>query len=332
VHWPSMRAWLASENAERTAQSKKEIKPHFTEAGVIPRADQVLKAVELRAKLAGVIADIQVRSGRWQKVADPTDAQLTLVKDVKTGEVVWKLDAQSDRVFVGATPSADVRAFAQGTLPEARKGAVKPVLNTPDNFQIGKQAGALQTVANFAAAEVVQLLKDNGYAVDLATISRNVEYYDKRVNTNGSSLANVGTGVGKIGLGELKASVENYDAVVHLDAKDLEAGTARQGFRAGNMAASELMPLIYLGIDLNASKGHLAFDPKLPADIGGIELIGAAYGKCRLFARADGVTGKLQLRAGGLATGEQLTVTVCGRPGKLVAGQTATFDIPRARD
>lgn len=332
VHWPSMREWMTTENAERVAQGKKEIKPHFTAAGVIPRADQVLKAVELRAKLAGVIADVQVRSGRWQKAADPTDAQITLVKDTRSGEVVWKLDAATDRVFAGATPSADIRAFAQGTLPEARRGAVKPVLNTPDNFQIGKQAGALQTVANFAAAEVVQLLKDNGYAVDLATISRNVEYYDKRVNTNGSSLANVGTGVGKIGLGELKASVENYDAVVHLDAKDLEAGTARQGFRAGNMAASELMPLIYLGIDLNASRRYLAFDPKLPADIGGIELVAAAYGKLRVFASADGQQGKLRLRANGLAAGEELPVTVCGRPGKLVAGQTATFDIPRARD
>jgi trehalose/maltose hydrolase-like predicted phosphorylase len=330
VHWPSMREWLAAENAERVAQGKKEIKPHFTAAGVIPRADQVLKAVELRAGLARIVADTQVKTGRWQLATDPTDPQITLVRDARSGDVVWKLDAASDRVFLGATPSDDVRAYAEGTLPEPKKGSVKPVLNTPDNFQIGKQAGSLQTVANFAASEVVQLLRNSGYAVDMATISRNVEYYDKRVNTNGSSLANVGTGVGKIGLGELQASVENYDAVVHLDAKDLEAGTARQGFRAGNMAASELMPLIYLGIDLRASEGYLAFDPKLPADIGGIELLSAAYGKCRLFARADGATGKLALRANGLAAGEALTVTVCGVAGQLVAGKTATFDIPRA--
>ncbi|MBN2194562.1 MAG: glycoside hydrolase family 65 protein [Polyangiaceae bacterium] len=332
VHWPSMREWLTEENVQRVAQGKKEIKPHFTPAGVIPRADQVLKAVELRAKLAGIIADVQVRAGRWLKAADPSDAQITLVKDARSGQVVWKLDSESDRVFPGTTTSADVRAFAQGKHAEGKQGSVKPVLNTPDNFQIGKQAGSLQTVANFAAGEVVQLLKDNGYAVDLGTIARNVEYYDKLVNTNGSSLANVGTGVGKIGLGELKASVENYDAVVHLDAKDLEAGTARQGFRAGNMAASELMPLIYLGIDLKASNQYLAFDPRLPADIGGIELFAAAYGQRRIFARADGLAGKLTLRANGLSAGEQLTVMVCGRPGVLTAGDSVTFDIPRARD
>lgn len=332
VHWPSMREWLRGENEERAAQGKKGIQPHFTPAGVIPRADQVLKAIELRAKLARIIAETQVKTGRWRLETDPTDTQLTLVKDSATGAIVWKLDATSDRVFAGGVANADLRAYADGSLPEAKRSTVKPVLNTPDNFQIGKQAGSLQTVANFAAAEVVQLLKDNGYAVDLAAISRNVEYYDKLVNTNGSSLANVGTGVGKIGLGELRASVENYDAVVHLDAKDLEAGTARQGFRAGNMAASELMPLIYLGIDLRASERYLAFDPKLPADIGGIELLAAAYGKCRIFARADGLAGKLTLRANGLDVGEALPVTVCGKPGQLPAGKSVSFEIPRASD
>jgi trehalose/maltose hydrolase-like predicted phosphorylase len=330
VHWPNMRAWLDRENQRRVAEGAKPIKPHFTPTGVVPRADQVLKAVELRAKLAGVVADILVARGQWTKAAHATDAALTVVRARESGDVVWKLDARSDRVFGPSVTEADIRGYAEGTLPEARKRGVKPLLNSPDNFQVGKQQGSLQTVGNFAAQEVVDLLKANGYAVDLSTISRNIEYYDKQVNTNGSSLANVGTGVGKISLGELQASLENYDAVVNLDAKDTEPGTARQGFRAGNMAASELMMLIYLGLDMNAAAGSLRFDPKLPKAIGGIELLGAAYGESRLFVRADGNTGKLHVRAAGLASGQQLAVRVGDRTGTLAVGQTLVFDIARA--
>jgi trehalose/maltose hydrolase-like predicted phosphorylase len=332
VHWASMPAWIQRENQWRVAHGKKELKPHFTPAGVIPRADQVLKAVELRPKLAELVADIMIGKGRWTKAADPSEPELVLVSDRSSGEVVWKLDQQGDYVFPGRVESADIRAFRDGTLPQEKRDLVKPLLNTPDSFQIGKQQGSLQTVANFSAQEVVELLKANGYAVDLGTIARNVDFYDKRVNTNGSSLANVGTGVGKISLGELKASLENYDEVVHLDAKDSEAGTARQGFRAGNMAASELMPIIYLGLDLDASCERLSLDPKIPRDIGGIELLNAAFGRYRLFIRADGQRGVLGLRAQGLAPKEKLKVTISGKPEELGAGETRGFEIPVFQD
>jgi trehalose/maltose hydrolase-like predicted phosphorylase len=328
LHWSSMPAWIKQENERRVAQGKKEIKPHFTPAGVIPRADQVLKAVELRPQLGELVADIMVGKGRWKKAADPSDPELVVVSDAASGEAVWKLDRRSDCVFAGKVASPDIQAYRDGKLAPEKRDLVKPLLNTPDNFQIGKQQGSLQTVANFSAQEVVELLKANGYAVDLGTIGRNVDFYDKRVNTNGSSLANVGTGVGKISLGELKASLENYDEVVHLDAKDSEAGTARQGFRAGNMAASELMPIIYLGLDLNASRGKLSLDPKIPRDIGGIELLDAAFGRYRLFIRADGQRGSLELRAAGLAPGEKLAVTIRGKTEELGAGETRSFAIP----
>jgi trehalose/maltose hydrolase-like predicted phosphorylase len=330
VYWPTMRAWLDAENEQRIARGVRPIRPHFAPSGVVPRADQVLKAVELRAPLAGVVADILVARGTWTKETDPADPKLTLVRSRESGDVVWKLDARSNRVFGGAVSDADIRAYAGGTLPEGQKQNVRPVLNSPDNFQVGKQQGALQTVGNFAAQEVIELLRANGYAVDMDTVSRNVEYYDKHVNTNGSSLSNVGTGVGKISLGELHASVDNYDAVVNLDAKDTEPGTARQGFRAGNMAASELMLLIYLGLDVNAPAGKLSLDPKLPKEIGGIELLDAAYGKYRLYVRANGETGRLFVRATGLGGNESLSVAVAGQVQEVRAGQTNSFEIPRA--
>ena len=330
VYWPTMPAWLDQENEQRVARGAKAIKPHFAPTGVVPRADQVLKAVELRAELAGVVADILVAKGLWSKEAQAKGPKLTIVRSRASGDVVWKLDARSNRVFAPSVSDSDIEAFAGGSLPNERKQSVRPVLNSPDNFQVGKQQGALQTVGNFAAREVVALLNANGYAVDLDTISRNVEYYDKQVNTNGSSLSNVGTGVGKISLGELHASVDNYDAVVNLDAKDTEPGTARQGFRAGNMAASELMLLIYLGLDLNASAGNLSLDPKLPKEMGGIELLGAAYGKYRVYVRANGEIGRLFLRVSGLGPDESLSVTVGEQTQEIRAGQTSTFEIAPA--
>ncbi len=325
VYWPSVREWLDRENAARQAEGKKPIQPRINEEGVVPRADQVLKAIELRAKLAGVVGEIMVRRGFWTQETDAGDAQITLFKEATSGGIVWKCDAESDRVFGGEVANAQIRAFAKGD-----KTAAKPKLNSPDNFQIGKQQGSLQTVANYSAQEVADLLRASGYDVDLDLISRNVQYYDKYVNTNGSSLSNVGSGIGKIGLGELKASLVNYDEVVHLDAKDCEPGTARQGFRAGNMAASDLMPLEYLGLEMNASNGILKLDPKVPRDIGGIELLNAAYGQQRLFVRADSVAGKLQLLlTGGTGTA---TVNVCGTDQQVRLGEVATFAIPVSQE
>jgi hypothetical protein len=325
VYWPSVRDWLDKENAAREAEGKKPIKPRITEEGVVPRADQVLKAIELRARLAGVVGDIMVGRGYWTREADPSDAKITLFKEAKDGSIVWKCDAESDRVFGGDVDNAAIRAYAKGD-----KEAAKPKLNSPDNFQIGKQQGSLQTVANYSAQEVADLLKASGYDVDLDLISRNVQYYDKYVNTNGSSLSNVGSGIGKIGLGELKASLVNYDEVVHLDAKDCEPGTARQGFRAGNMAASDLMPLEYLGLEMNASAGVLKLDPKVPLDIGGIELINAAYDDQRLFVRADSAAGKLFVLVTGGAG--ETTVTICGTDQRIQVGEVAAFEIPVSQE
>lgn len=309
VHWASMPEWLEKENAQRVAQGKKPIKPRFAEGGVIPRADQVLKAVDLRAKLAELVGDVLVAQGRWTK---ETNGNTVRFREQGSSAVVWKLDLSTDTV--------------------TREGSTQPLLNSPDNFQVGKQAASLQTVANFSAQEVVDLLRANGYAVDLELISRNVAYYDKHVNTNGSSLSNVGTGVGKISLGELKASLENYEEVLTLDAKDGEPGTSRQGFRAGNMAASDLMPLIYLGLEMNASRRELRIQPRIPRDIGGIELINAAYDGCRLFLSADGLQGRLRVRAEGLPEGQALTVAICGAPKSIPSGQTCEFEIPVSKE
>lgn len=199
--------------------------------------------------------------------------------------------------------------------------------DTPNRYQVSKQADVLMLFYLFSADELKLLFEQLGYPFDPDTIPRNVKYYLARTS-HGSTLSQVAHSW-VLARSDRRGSWHLFRRALDSDIADIQGGTTAEGIHVGAMAGTiDLMQRCYLGIEIRANILH--FDPALPADLGSIK-VQLRYRRQMLNVKADHDV----LRISSCAfTANLVTVAYRGRFRQVAPGDTCEFRLlkPQERD
>lgn len=190
--------------------------------------------------------------------------------------------------------------------------------DTPDRYQVSKQADALMLFYLLPAPVLRRILGDLGYPFAGADIARNVRYYGART-THGSTLSRV-VFSWVLARQDRPRSWEVFRAALRSDIDDIQGGTTGDGLHIGAMAGTvDLVQRCYMGIELRNDTMHLS--PRIPDAMEELRMPvcfrGAWIDLC--------VTGKelrVCMREG---WPERVRIAFRGRPCELARGQTRRF-------
>ena len=113
----------------------------------------------------------------------------------------------------------------------------------------------------FRQDELREIFGRLGYEYRADTLTRNVEYYDRRTS-HGSTLSFV-THAGVLAAIDPESSWERFLVALHSDADDIQGGTTKEGIHMGVMAGTlDLVQRNYAGT--HVYDGVLHFNPQLP--------------------------------------------------------------------
>jgi len=113
----------------------------------------------------------------------------------------------------------------------------------------------------FRQDELREIFGRLGYDYRADTLTRNVEYYDRRTS-HGSTLSFV-THAGVLAAIDPESSWERFLVALHSDADDIQGGTTKEGIHMGVMAGTlDLVQRNYAGT--HVYDGVLHFTPQLP--------------------------------------------------------------------
>ena len=114
----------------------------------------------------------------------------------------------------------------------------------------------------FRQEELREVFGRLGYDYRADTLTRNVEYYDRRTS-HGSTLSFV-THAGVLAAIDPESSWDRFLVALHSDADDIQGGTTKEGIHMGVMAGTlDLMQRNYAGA--HVYDGVLHFNPQLPS-------------------------------------------------------------------
>jgi trehalose/maltose hydrolase-like predicted phosphorylase len=154
-------------------------------------------------------------------------------------ERLRKLDLESYRLEYGNVQRLDRILLAEG--------------DSPDRYQIAKQADALMIFFLFSDEELRQIFQRLGYHYAPDTRRRTVDYYLERTS-HGSTLSLIVHAYNLAGL-DPDRSWEMFLAALESDVEDVQGGTSAEGIHLGVMAGTlDLVQRGYLG---TASSGEL---------------------------------------------------------------------------
>ena len=137
----------------------------------------------------------------------------------------------------------------------------------PNRYKVTKQADTVMLFFLFKDEELREIFGRLGYGHDADTLTRNVEYYDRRTS-HGSTLSFV-THAGVLAAIDPESSWERFLVALRSDAEDIQGGTTKEGIHMGVMAGTlDLMQRSYAGTYI--SDGVLCFDPRLPSRLDGL--------------------------------------------------------------
>ncbi|MDP3082084.1 MAG: glycosyl hydrolase family 65 protein [Rubrivivax sp.] len=141
--------------------------------------------------------------------------------------------------------------------------------DTPNRYQVSKQADVLMLFYLFSADELALLFEQLGYRFDPATIPKNIDYYLARTS-HGSTLSSVAHSW-VLARSHRPRSWRLFQRTLDSDIGDSQGGTTREGIHVGAMAGSiDLVQRCYIGIEMRANVLH--FDPALPGDLGRVSV------------------------------------------------------------
>src|SRR6202035_2458224 len=119
----------------------------------------------------------------------------------------------------------------------------------------------------FRQEELREIFGRLGYDYRAGTLTRNVEYYDRRTS-HGSTLSFV-THAGVLAALDPESSWDRFLVALRSDADDIQGGTTKEGIHLGVMAGTlDVMQRYYAGTQIRDSV--LYFDPRLPSGLGGL--------------------------------------------------------------
>jgi alpha,alpha-trehalase len=133
--------------------------------------------------------------------------------------------------------------------------------DTPDRYQVSKQADVLMLFYLFSSDELAQIFERLGYDFDREMIPRNIDYYLERTS-HGSTLSWV-VHSWVLARANRPRSWQMFREALHSDVADIQGGTTPEGIHLGAMAGTvDLMQRCYTGIEVRGNVLHI--DPSLP--------------------------------------------------------------------
>ena len=131
----------------------------------------------------------------------------------------------------------------------------------PNRYKVTKQADTVMLFFLFRQDELREIFGRLGYDYRADTVTRNVEYYDRRTS-HGSTLSFV-THAGVLATIDPESSWDRFLVALHSDADDIQGGTTKEGIHMGVMSGTlDLIQRNYAGAHVYDDVLH--FDPQLP--------------------------------------------------------------------
>ena len=132
----------------------------------------------------------------------------------------------------------------------------------PNRYKVTKQADTVMLFFLFRQDELREIFGRLGYDYRDDTVTRNVEYYDRRTS-HGSTLSFV-THAGVLATIDPESSWDRFLVALHSDADDIQGGTTKEGIHMGVMSGTlDLMQRNYAGAHVRDDVLH--FNPQLPS-------------------------------------------------------------------
>lgn len=120
--------------------------------------------------------------------------------------------------------------------------------DSPDRYQVTKQADALMLLYLLPEDEVIHLLGHLGYPLDHATLRATIDYYFRRTS-HGSTLSRV-VHAWVLARIDPQRSWQLFLEALESDVNDIQGGTTAEGIHAGVMAGTiDLVQRCYMGME-----------------------------------------------------------------------------------
>ena len=133
--------------------------------------------------------------------------------------------------------------------------------DSPDRYQVTKQADALMLLYLLPEDEVIRLLGQLGYPLDHATLRTTIDYYFQRTS-HGSTLSRV-VHAWVLARIDPQRSWQLFLEALESDIDDIQGGTTAEGIHAGVMTGTiDLIQRCYMGMETRGDT--VWFQPCLP--------------------------------------------------------------------
>ena len=141
--------------------------------------------------------------------------------------------------------------------------------DSPNRYQISKQADVLMLFYLFSADELALIFDRLGYKFNPETIPANIQYYLQR-SSHGSTLSHV-VDAWVLARSDRAASWQLFQEALRSDIHDIQDGTTGEGIHLGAMAGSvDLLHRCYTGME---TRGYvLHFNPMLPDELSRLKI------------------------------------------------------------
>jgi alpha,alpha-trehalase len=141
--------------------------------------------------------------------------------------------------------------------------------DSPDRYQVTKQADVLMLFYLFTAEELEGLFERLAYEWDPGLIPRCMAYYEPRTS-HGSTLSKV-VHAWLYARSHRERSWSEFLHALHSDINDVQGGTTPEGIHTGAMAGTiDLIQRCYTGIELRSDE--LRLDPTIPSELGSLRM------------------------------------------------------------
>jgi len=141
--------------------------------------------------------------------------------------------------------------------------------DTPDRYQVSKQADVLMLLYLFSSEELVHLFERLGYDFPTSQIPKNIDYYLQRTS-HGSTLSRV-VHSWVLARSDRTRSWDLFSEALTSDVADVQGGTTPEGIHLGAMAGTvDLVQRAYTGIVVREEV--LWLHPALPEEISCLKL------------------------------------------------------------
>jgi len=237
---------------------------NFMAVWVLNQALELLDhlAEDRRSELCGEIGLGQEEMDRWEEVTRKMSIVFHgdgIISQFEGYDRLKEFDWEGYREKYGDIQRLDRILEAEG--------------DSTNRYKVSKQADVLMLFYLFSAETLERLFKKLGYAFDMQTIPRNIQYYLKRTS-HGSTLSRV-VHSWVLARSDRSRSWELFQEALKSDVADIQGGTTPEGIHLGAMAGTvDIIQRCYT--DMSLRQDVLWFNPQLPEELDYLSML-ASY-------------------------------------------------------